>query len=109
MSEPTGQQLRDAGMQLAFNAVPPSTILDMETTFRMFCKELKASGSDTFRFEEYIDEARKRGWPLPKSPNAIGPFARKMMKDGVIEFTRLYTNAHSPQAHCRAVKIWRVV
>lgn len=109
MKAPTGKQLRDTGMQLAFNAVDSITRRDMETTFKTFCQERKELGAPSFRFEEYVEQAKKRGWKLPSSSKAVGPFAKKMMEEGLIEFTGQYQSAQSPKTRSHPVKVWKAI
>lgn len=103
-----GQQLKEAGLQLAESSAG-SWVDDMLAALATFCIVRKDHGLPLFRFEEFRQAAIKAGHSEPKSHKAWGCLPRLAVKRGLIAWTGKHVPAHSAKTHGHYIKVWQAL
>lgn len=67
------------------------------------------AGNPLFTMEQFKAHCVKERMEPPPVTNAWGALTRSALSRGMIEWTGEHVSAQAPDAHGRAVKLWRIV
>lgn len=103
--QPTGEELRDAGIQQAVMHADEVTEKWSEEASR-YLDTFLIYNSDPFMAEQFREYCEKYRLPTPPSLRAFGGVITRALKDGKIKKVG-YGTVNNPKAHCTPAAIWQ--
>jgi hypothetical protein len=104
----TSQQLKEDGMQLAFDYAGVDFKEALPSVLQQWCAKLGKKAE--FRVEQLREWAlNTQALPEPKSPNAWGKVPARARALGLIEYAGRHEPSTSLKTHGHDVKVWRVL
>lgn len=99
----TGEQLRNAGMQLAIEHAEAKDSKWPEKAYQVLMTYIK--GNKNFMTEEFRDYALKIGFTMPPHARAWGGIINRAAREGLI--VKIAVQAvKNPKAHCANAAVW---
>ena len=105
-TQPSGQELRDLGIQKAEDSANSIQHTWSEQAYNQLLRFIKKQSQ--FMTEQFRSYAEKEGLQRPPSNRAYGSVIVRAVKSGIIKRID-YKPVQNPKAHCTPASVWAVV